>query len=111
MTDKTKGARPNPGPASPEILEAAVDNKTRKHSSRRGFIRGAIISAVAVTATAKLAKKTVSLLPEVDYQKAYLGDIEAGDRALKKTRITLMSEKEKKELLRMYAEDQGKSRS
>jgi len=110
MTDKTKGVRQSPGAVSPESLEAAVDNKTRKHSSRRGFIRGAIISAVAVTATAKLAKKTVSLLPEADYQKAYLGDIEAGDRALKKARITLMSESDKKELLRMFAEARSKSR-
>lgn len=88
--------------------ESAIDNRVKKHSSRRGFIAKTLISAVAITTTAKLAKKTASLM-EPDHQKEYLKDIAAGDRALRQTRYEVMSRAEKRDLVRTLVESYRKN--
>ena len=81
------------------IAPEAVENRMKQHSSRRGFLKKALVSTVAVTATATLAKKASDLIAEPDYEKAVAHEILAGDRALRAREYVLMTDKEKKEYL------------
>jgi len=88
--------------------DSAARNVAKKHSSRRGFIKKALISAVAVATTAKLAEKTASLIAESDHQKEYLGDVLPGDRVMSEREYVLMSDSEKKNLVRSFEKDYRK---
>lgn len=94
MSEKTEKT---PGRAE-TVCGRAVENRVRKHSTRRGFLRNAVIGAVAVTATAKLAQKTGSvLMPDPEYQRKYALDVTSGDGELKSRKYVVMSEREKRE--------------
>ncbi len=88
--------------------DSAVANMAKKHSSRRGFIKKALISAVAVAATAKIAKKTASIIAKPDHQTDYLDDIIPGDRAMSEREYVLMSDSEKKKLVSSFEKNYGK---
>ena len=88
--------------------DSVAGNMAKKHSSRRGFIKKALISAVAVAATAKLAEKTASMIAEPDHQKEYLGDVLPGDRVMAEREYVLMSDSEKKQLVGSFEKDYRK---
>lgn len=99
MSDKTKEVSMSPAPDSPKAGETAIDNRVKKHSTRRDFITRALVGAVAVTTTAKLAEKTATYISDADNNKKYFKDIAAGDRAMKEREYVVMSVREKKEYL------------
>lgn len=75
--------------------------------SRRRFIKGAALAGVSITATGVVAKKAISLVPTAPAdaaQTAYLKDIMRGDRVLRGEKLHLMSEGDKKELVRFFEE-------
>lgn len=90
-------------------IKNTVDNKLKARTSRRGFIKKALISAVAVTATAGLAKKTASLIPEGNLQDKYLDDVLPGDKILAKREYVLMTKEEKEELIKTFADNYKKA--
>ncbi len=93
-----------------ENIGSAVSRMAKKHSSRRGFLKKAIITTVAVVGTAKLAEKTVSVITEADHQKEYLGDVLPGDREMASRKYVQMTKAEKKAMVRQFEKDY-KSRS
>ncbi|HBG46762.1 MAG TPA: hypothetical protein DDW94_07205 [Deltaproteobacteria bacterium] len=79
--------------------QAAIDVRQEARTSRRGFLRKAIVTGVAVTATAGLAKKTSDLLLKEDCQKAYLDDVLPGDKVLAARSYVVMTKEEKDALV------------
>ncbi len=92
-----------PGPPGPE--QDCEAEKIRERTSRRSFIKKVFVSGAALTTTGMLAKKVSSLVPERSVQDRYLRDVLPGDRILMERRYVLMSEKEKKELIRFFVEN------
>lgn len=84
-----------------DLMEQA-GGKAKAQSSRRGFLKKALVAGVAVTATAALAKKTGQVLLKEDYQKAYLDDLLPGDSVLRGRQYVLMSKAEKEALVRQF---------
>jgi len=87
----------------------AVENKLKQHTSRRGFLKKAVVSTVAVTATAALAKKASDLIVEPDYEKAVADEILAGDKSLRAREYVLMTDREKKDYLHALLENSTKA--
>lgn len=81
---------------------SSIENKAKKRSTRRSFIKNALVSAVAVTTTAGVAKKTASVITQKDHQQEYGKDEQAAESALTKREYVLMSDREKKDLVRMF---------
>lgn len=77
----------------------AIDNMVKARSSRRGFLKKAIVGAVAVTATAAVAKKTGDVLLKEDLQQAYLNDVLPGDKVLSARQYVEMTPEEKRTLV------------
>ncbi|NOS35247.1 MAG: hypothetical protein GQ522_01270 [Deltaproteobacteria bacterium] len=88
--DEEKGESIEPEPA---------ESGLKRHSSRRGFIRGAILTTVAFTATASLAKKASTLIPVPDHEEEARNKLIAGDRKLQQRQYVVMTEREKREYL------------
>jgi len=78
-----------------EIDSASVENSLKRHTSRRGFLKKALVSTVAVAGTATLAKKASTLIPEPDYKEAARREILAGDKILGEREYVVMSDREK----------------
>ncbi len=76
-----------------------IERAARTRSSRRGFLKKAIISTVAVTATAAVAKKTGDVLLKEDAQQAYLNDVLPGDKVLAGRQYVEMTADEKRALV------------
>lgn len=79
--------------------QTGIDNMVKARSSRRGFLKKAIVGAVAVTATAAVAKKTGDVLLKEDVQQAYLNDVLPGDKVLASRQYVEMTAEEKKSLV------------
>ncbi|MBI2399829.1 MAG: twin-arginine translocation signal domain-containing protein [Deltaproteobacteria bacterium] len=79
--------------------QIGIDNIVKARSSRRGFLKKAIIGAVAVTATAAVAKKAGDVLLKEDAQQAYLNDVLPGDKVLSGMQYVEMTASEKKTLV------------
>ena len=79
--------------------QIGIDNMVKARSSRRGFLKKAIVGAVAVTATAAVAKKTGDILLKEDPQQAYLNDVLPGDKVLSEMQYIEMTAGEKKTLV------------
>ena len=79
--------------------QIGIDNMVKARSSRRGFLKKAIVGAVAVTATAAVAKKTGDVLLKEDPQQAYMNDVLPGDKALSQMQYVEMTAGEKKSLV------------
>lgn len=86
-------------------VETRVDNAVKAHSSRRGFLKKAVVSAVAVTATAAAAKKAGDLLLKEDAQQAYLNDVLPGDKVLASRQYVVMTREEKRSLVARLEKD------
>lgn len=95
--------------SSLEALKAAVDNRLKARETRRGFLKKALFTTVAVGATATVAKKTVSMIPAgEDPQAQYLKDVLPGDLAMAKREYVVMSKDEKRELVKTLTENYKK---
>ena len=93
-----------------ESSSAPVSTESRvNHSSRRGFIRGALLTTVAFTATASLAKKASTLIPVPDQANAARNELIAGDRRWQQRRYVVMTDREKREYLETLLENSRKS--
>lgn len=79
-----------------------IDRMAKSRSSRRGFLKKAIVSTVAVTATAAAAKKAGDVLLKEDAQQAYLNDVLPGDKVLAGRRYVEMSSDEKRTLVARF---------
>ena len=91
-----------------EIDPVSVENVMKRHSSRRGFLKKAFISTVAVAGTATLAKKASSLIPEPDHKEAALRESLAGDKVLRELEYVVMSSREKSQYLDILLENSRK---
>ncbi len=94
--------------SSLEALKAGIDNRMKTRATRRGFLKKALFTGVAVTATAAVAKKTVDLIPGENPQEQYLKDVLPGDRAMAAREYVVMSSDEKKALVKTLVEDYKK---
>jgi hypothetical protein len=92
MDKKEKGSREQTG----------IDNIVKARSSRRGFLKKAIVGTVAVTATAAVAKKTGDILLKEDAQQAYLNDVLPGDKVLAGRQYVEMTVEEKKSMVARF---------
>lgn len=83
----------------------AVDgpvNDAGKPSSRRGFLKGAIISTIALTASAGAAKKAGDYLFKPDFDKLAEADELMAEKAWKDKKLVLMSKAEKDEMISRF---------
>lgn len=94
--------------SSLEALKAGLDNRMKTRETRRGFLKKALFAGVAVTATATVAKKAVSMIPGEDPQEQYLKDVLPGDRVLSAREYVVMSKEEKKALVKTMTENYKK---
>lgn len=86
-------------------IEAAGDRSVHnggRHASRRGFLKGVIISTIAVAASAGAAKKAGDYLFKPDFDKLAEADELMAEKAWKDKRLVLMSEAEKDEMIRLF---------
>ena len=90
------------------IDPVSVENRMKRHSSRRNFLKNALLSTVAVAGTATLAKKASSLIPEPDHKEAALRESLAGDKVLREWEYVVMSSREKREYLDALLENSKK---
>ena len=79
--------------------QIGIDNMVKARSSRRGFLKKAIVGAVTVSATAAVAKKTGDVLLKEAPQQAYMNDVLPGDKALSQMQYVEMTAGEKKSLV------------
>jgi hypothetical protein len=86
----------------------SVDNRMKRHSSRRNFLKGALLSTVAVAGTATLAKKASSLIPEPDHEESARMELLAGEKVLRGREYVVMSSREKREYLDILLENSRK---
>jgi hypothetical protein len=91
-----------------ESIEPVSAESSVNHSSRRGFIRGALLTTVAFTTTASLAKKASTLIPVPDHEDTARNELIAGDRRLKQRQYVVMTEREKREYLDTLLENSRK---
>lgn len=98
MTDKEKKAA---------ISKSEGDSA--KVSSRRKFLKSALLGAVAVTATAGLATTVARRIPVENNQKRYLNDVLPGDAILASREYVPMTDAEKKALVRDIHESYKKN--
>lgn len=82
--------------------QTGIDKIAKARSSRRGFLKKAVVAGVAATATAGIAKKTGDLLLKEDFQAAYLKDVLPGDKVLASREYVEMSQEEKNAMLRLF---------
>jgi hypothetical protein len=100
--DERNGEGSNP--ESPLVVE----NRMKRHSSRRNFLKGALLSTVAVAGTATLAKKASSLIPEPDHEESARMELLAGEKVLRGREYVVMSSREKREYLDALLENSKK---
>jgi hypothetical protein len=86
-------------------------DKVQNCSSRREFVKKALVSSVALTSTGVLSKKVASLIPDNNSQTAYLSDILPGDRVMMNREFVLMTDDEKKKIIRKFIKDYNKQSS
>jgi hypothetical protein len=94
--------------SSLEALKAVVDNRLKARETRRGFLKKALFTTVAVGATAAVAKKTVSMIPGEDPQAQYMKDVLPGDLAMAKREYVVMSKDEARTLVKTLTENYKK---
>ncbi len=90
------------------VNPAPAENVMKRHSSRRNFLKGALLSTVAVAGTATLAKKASNLIPEPDLEEKAMIESLAGDKILGDREYVMMSSREKREYLETLLENSRK---
>lgn len=85
-------------------MGAKVQKSLDKQVSRRGFLKGAIITGVAATATGVMIKKTVDVVAESGARGEYSQLLEGGEKALSAREYVVMTKDEKDGLVRMLVE-------
>ncbi len=79
--------------------DARFDNKLKKKSTRRSFLKNAVVAGLAVAGGAGIAKKATEAVLKEDNRKLYLKDELGVERTWKGKKLTLMSKNEKKEMV------------
>jgi hypothetical protein len=87
------------------IDPVSAENRMKRHSSRRNFLKGALLSTVAVAGTATLAKKASALIPEPDHEESAQMELLSGDKVLKEHEYVVMSSREKRAYLDILLEN------
>jgi hypothetical protein len=90
------------------IDPVSVENRMKRHSSRRNFLKNALLSTVAVAGTATLAKKASTLIPEPDHEEAARRELLAGDKVLRGREYVVMSSREKMKYLDILLKNSSK---
>jgi hypothetical protein len=85
--------------------------KAKNCTSRRQFVKKALVSSVALTSTGVLANKVASLVPDNSSQKAYLNDVLPGDRVMMNREYVMMTDEEKKKMIGMLIKNYKKKAS
>lgn len=100
---KNKTGRTPAGHTSEVNTENPHNNKEADTGlSRRGFIKGAAIAGVSLTASGMVAKKVVETANYATPQERGMQDELSGDRALSSRRYFLTTEEDKKSLVRFF---------
>ncbi len=92
MADKDK---------KPEVLKTAV-KAVSEGVSRRGFLKNAAVATTVVAAAAGITKTISTIIPKENFQKKYADDILAGDKALVEREYVVMSDEEKKDIVKQF---------
>ncbi|HHL39436.1 MAG TPA: hypothetical protein ENJ37_02910 [Deltaproteobacteria bacterium] len=104
--------RPDEAAALRELREAvAAERKKNELSTRRSMLKSAALGALALVTTGTLAKKVADKAVGTDAQRAYLADIVPGDAVWKARRFVLMTDGEKRALVRKFEDDYRKRRA
>jgi hypothetical protein len=86
-------------------IQDGLVNKAGRLATRRGFLRTAIVSGVALGATAAAAKKAGDALFKDDVERRSRAEERMAHDSLKGKKLVLMSEAEKKEMLKAFEAD------
>ena len=84
------------------IAEEGLGNKAGKHTSRRGLLKGVLVSGIALAATAGAAKKAGDYLFKPDCNRLNEADERMAEQAWKGKKLVLMSNAEKDEMIRRF---------
>lgn len=79
-----------------------VANKTHRLGSRRGFLKGVVVSGVALGATATAAKKVGDALFKEDLERRYEAEERMAEGALKGKKLVPMTSEEKEEMIKGF---------
>ena len=82
--------------------------KANNCTSRRQFVKKALVSSVALTSTGVLANKVASLVPDNSSQKSYLNDVLPGDRVMMNREFVMMTDEEKKMMIGRFVKNYKK---
>jgi hypothetical protein len=83
-------------------MNDAIENRSERLTTRRGFIKSAIISGVAIAATATAAKKVGDKLLKMDYERLSEADERRAREFFKGKKLVLMTRAEKDEMVRGF---------
>ncbi len=91
-------------------LSVSAPSGTSKedHASRRTFIKNLAIAGAVIGTNALVAKKVASVVLEKDPQRAYLEDVLPGDRVMMAREYVVMTDEEKKRLVKTLIENYKK---
>ncbi len=92
MADKDK---------KPEVIKS-VAKSVSEGVTRRGFLKNAAVATTVVAASAAVTKTISTIIPKQNFQKKYADDILAGDKALSEREYVVMSDEEKKDIVKQF---------
>jgi len=87
---------------APDVAQQhAGDADSQVDATRRGFFKRAALGTASVGGTAGLAATVIDRMPKPDMKQQYLKDAHNGEKELMAREYVLMSEQEKKDMLKM----------
>lgn len=82
-----------------EAIDRMINNKLEKKSTRRGFLKSAVVAGLAIGGGVLGAKKVTELVLKENNRRLYSADAQGVERTWKNKRLTLMSKNEKEEMV------------
>ena len=92
MADKDK---------KPEVIKSAV-RAVSEGVSRRGFLKNAALATTVVATSVGVTKTISTIIPKENFQNKYASDVRAGDKPLQEREYVVMSDKEKKDIVKQF---------
>jgi hypothetical protein len=82
-----------------EAIDRMINNKLEKKSTRRGFLKSAVVAGLAIGGGVLGAKKVTESVLKENNRRLYSADAQGVERTWKNKRLTLMSKNEKEEMV------------
>ncbi|MBE9528818.1 MAG: hypothetical protein IME99_06230 [Proteobacteria bacterium] len=82
-----------------DSVNRMIDNKLKKKTTRRGFLKSAVLAGLAIGGGVLGAKKMTESVLKEDNRRLYSADAQGVERTWKNKKLTLMSKNEKEEMV------------